>query len=401
MARTIAAAAARIWDEAHVAGTEHGFRNAQVSLAAPTGTIAFMMDCDTTGVEPCPALVMYKQLAGGGTLKQTMPHAATGLRTLGYTPTEIENACSHVTENGVLHDWTGFHKPEHAKVFDCAIPPYGPAISPEGHVRMLGAIQPFLSGGISKTVNCPADTTPETIGDLYLLAWKLGVKSVAIYRDTSKAIQAISGTADVHNVLDRAARLLEPPSELKAIRKRIQVGEVRGYALVSYIETKDGDRPIELFVTLARQGDALNGAYQAIGILVSTLLQAGVGVEDVVKRLKDQSFKPFGYTGVHGQGFCQIAKSVVDFLGRFLEHRFLPHHVADTKRLNASLMAEAVKQHETTTKGNGDETQLRVNTALGYISLANCPNCETPMKYQGGTCHECPSCFHKEGSCGG
>ena len=291
-------AARRTYDETLQLGREHGYRNAQVTVLAPTGTIAFMMDCDTTGVEPDIALIKYKKLVGEGYLKivnQTVPAA---LRKLGYSPTEVEEIVAYVNERETIEGAPGL-KPEHLPVFDCAFKPVNGerSIHYMGHVRMMGAIQPFLSGAISKTVNMPEAATAEEIETVYLEGWKLGLKAIAIYRDGSKRSQPLSTgkkkddglTAEESETIEQlraqlAAAQVEAtkphrrrlPNERTAITHKFEISGHEGYITVGLYP--DG-QPGEIFLKMAKEGSTVSGLMDTLATSVSLALQYGVPLE--------------------------------------------------------------------------------------------------------------------------
>jgi len=315
------AAARKVWDEVLAAGRRHGFRNAQATVLAPTGTISFMMDCDTTGIEPDIALVKYKQLAGGGVMKivnQTVPLA---LRTLGYGEAEVASIVHHVNQEDTIEGAADL-KPEHLPVFDCAFQPrHGTRYIPwRAHVLMMAAAQPFVSGAISKTVNMPRDSSPQDIAGVYLEGWKLGLKALAVYRDGSKEIQPLStrpGTAEEEKAVS-APRRERLPDTRPSVTHKFSVGGHEGYITVGLYP--DG-RPGELFITMAKEGSTIGGLMDCFGTAVSMSLQYGVPLEVYVKKFSHTRFEPQGYT--HNPDI-HIAKSIVDYIFRWMGLTFLP-----------------------------------------------------------------------------
>ncbi|MEQ8849197.1 vitamin B12-dependent ribonucleotide reductase [Botrimarina sp.] len=322
-------AAQLVWDKVVDAGAAHGFRNAQATVLAPTGTISFMMDCDTTGIEPDIALVKYKQLAGGGMLKivnQTVPIA---LEKLGYDQPEIESILGHIDREDTIEGAVDL-KPEHLAVFDCAFTPAGGtrSIPWRAHVSMMAAAQPFLSGAISKTVNMPRDTTPEEIAEAYYDGWRLGLKALAIYRDGSKDSQPLNtkkqggkGKADEaathkHGVAKPRRERLPDTRDSKT--HKFSVAGHEGYITVGLYE--DG-RPGELFITMAKEGSTIGGLMDAFGTSVSMSLQYGVPLEDYVRKFSHMRFEPQGHTK---NPDIRIAKSLIDYIFRWLGITFLP-----------------------------------------------------------------------------
>ncbi len=316
-------AAKKKWDEVLSAGTAHGFRNAQSTVLAPTGTISFMMDCDTTGIEPDIALVKYKQLAGGGMLKivnQTVPRA---LVKLGYDEPEIESILSYIDREDTIEGASDL-KPEHLPVFDCAFTPAGGtrSIPWRAHITMMAAAQPFLSGAISKTVNMPRNTTPEEIATVYHDGWKLGLKALAIYRDGSKDSQPLNtkldsdkGSEEGTQPKPRRERL---PDTRDSKTHKFSVAGHEGYITVGMFP--DG-RPGELFITMAKEGSTIGGLMDAFGTSVSMSLQYGVPLEDYVRKFSHMRFEPQGHTK---NPDIRIAKSLIDYIFRWLGITFLP-----------------------------------------------------------------------------
>ncbi len=318
-------AARQVWDQVLSAGQVHGFRNAQATVLAPTGTISFMMDCDTTGIEPDIALVKYKQLAGGGMLKivnQTVPLA---LETLGYDAMQIQSILDYIDENDTIEGADEL-KPEHLPVFDCAFTARNGSrsIAWKAHVTMMAAAQPFLSGAISKTVNMPRDTTPAEIAEAYVDGWKLGLKALAIYRDGSKDSQPLNTSTEAEQAKDKAAALAGKPRRERlpdtrqSITHKFSVNNHEGYITVGLFE--DG-RPGELFITMAKEGSTIGGLMDAFGTSVSMSLQYGVPLEDYVNKFSHMRFEPQGFTK---NPDIRIAKSLIDYIFRWLGIQFVP-----------------------------------------------------------------------------
>jgi len=354
------------WERAESLGRRHGYRNAQVTVLAPTGTIAFLMDCDTTGIEPDIALVKYKHLAGGGTLKivnRTVPEA---LRRLGYQPGPVTDILRHIEEFGTIEDvtLTAEHarvkdgrgragdrvasglKPEHLPVFDCAFRPAEGqrSIHYLAHLKMMAAAQPFISGAISKTVNMPTEATPQEIRETYLQAWKLGLKCVAIYRDGSKRSQPLNtrketkapagrvGEAEslegrvrelqveVEKLTAQTGRPLRRrlPETRMAVNHKFNIAGHEGYLNVGLFE--DG-QPGELFITMAKEGSTIGGLMDTIATLTSLALQYGVPLDALVRKFSHQRFEPSGFTKNRE---IPTASSLTDYIFRWLAFRFLP-----------------------------------------------------------------------------
>ena len=325
--KDLAKAATDAWDRALELGTAHGYRNAQVSVLAPTGTIAFMMDCDTTGIEPDIALIKYKKLVGEGFLKivnQTVPAA---LAKLGYSAEQVAAIIEHIDEQETI-EGAPFLKDEHLSVFDCAFKAKNGqrSIHYMGHVRMMAAAQPFLSGAISKTVNMPEAATAAEIESVYLEGWRLGLKAIAIYRDGSKRSQPLNTSkkkdevvASSDNVLVGAgATRRRLPVERTAITHRFDIGGQEGYLTVGLYE--DG-QPGEIFLKMAKEGSTVSGLVDTFATTVSVALQYGVPLRDLVNKFAHVRFEPSGFTG---NAEIPIAKSIVDYVFRYLGSRFLP-----------------------------------------------------------------------------
>ncbi|MHC4398229.1 MAG: vitamin B12-dependent ribonucleotide reductase [Planctomycetota bacterium] len=314
-------AARQVWDEVLTGGRRHGFRNAQATVLAPTGTISFMMDCDTTGIEPDIALVKYKQLAGGGMLKivnQTVPLA---LETLGYEEAEIESIVGYVDKQGTI-EGTADLKAEHLPVFDCAFQaPNGTRSIPwQAHVQMMAAAQPFLSGAISKTVNMPKESTVDDIAGACLEGWRLGLKALAVYRDGSKGVQVLSTKSgpDKSEKQVSAPRRERLPDTRKSITHKFSVAGHEGYITIGLYP--DG-RPGEMFITMAKEGSTIGGLMDCFGTAVSISLQYGAPLEVYVAKFSHTRFEPWGHTT---NPDIRIAKSIVDYIFRWLGVTFLP-----------------------------------------------------------------------------
>ncbi|MBP1704391.1 MAG: Ribonucleotide reductase of class (coenzyme B12-dependent) [Chloroflexi bacterium] len=331
-------AARQVNEEALELGRVHGYRNAQVTLLAPTGTIAFMMDCDTTGIEPDIALVKYKKLVGEGYLKIVNNTVPLALRRLGYTPEQVEEIDRFIEERETIEGAPGL-RPEHLPVFDCAFKPVNGvrAIDHMGHVRMMAAVQPFLSGAISKTVNMPETATPEDIEQVYLEGWRMGLKAIAIYRDNSKRSQPLSTgkkkdtdeAAASEVVEDLRRRLAEAqaeatkphrhrlPAERTAVTHKFEVSGHEGYIIVGLYP--DG-QPGEIFLKMAKEGSTVSGLMDAFATAISLALQYGVPLRDLVNKFAHVRFEPAGFTA---NSEIPIAKSTIDYIFRWLGSRFL------------------------------------------------------------------------------
>ena len=323
--------AQKLWDNVRNSGSRHGFRNAQATVLAPTGTISFMMDCDTTGIEPDIALVKYKQLAGGGTLKMVNNTVPFALKTLGYGDEEIAGIVGHIQEKGTLHEAPHLID-AHLPVFDCAFPTPGSerCIPWDAHVKMMAAAQPFISGAISKTVNMPNNATVEDIANAYMMAWELGLKAIAVYRDGSKGAQPLSTTDDGGKKEGEAGlsrkekrKLMGPrrerlPDTRQSVTHKFNISGHEGYITVGLYP--DG-RVGELFITMAKEGSTIGGLMDCFGTAISMSLQYGVPLSVYVEKFSHTRFEPMGHTK---NPDIPLAKSLVDYIFRWLGRTFLP-----------------------------------------------------------------------------
>jgi ribonucleoside-diphosphate reductase alpha chain len=342
-------AAQESWDDALAHGEKFGYKNSQVTVLAPTGTIGFMMDCDTTGIEPDLACVKYKKLVGGGVIKivnNTVPQA---LLKLGYTPEQASEIVSYIDKNGKVEGAPNFN-PEHLPVFDCSLAPAGGgrSISWTGHVKMMAAAQPFLSGAISKTINMPEESTIEDISKAYIESWKLGLKAVAIYRDNSKRSQPLNagGKKEEAPAVAAVPALFEPlqqelfaraqrekmPVERASVTHKFSVGGHEGYVTVGMYE--DG-RPGEVFIKMSKEGSTLSGVMDGLALTLSIGLQYGVPLKVLVDKLVNTRFEPSGITANPN---IRFVSSVLDYLARWLGGRFIS---SDYLKLNGAAAVEA------------------------------------------------------------
>ncbi|SVB10563.1 uncharacterized protein METZ01_LOCUS163417, partial [marine metagenome] len=371
-------AARDCWEAALSKGDQNGYRNAQVTVLAPTGTIAFLMDCDTTGIEPDIALVKYKLLAGGGTLKivnRTVPDA---LSRLGYSADEVKNIVAHIEEFDSIEDVkedgetrrSGL-KPEHLDVFDCAFKPFRGerSIHYMAHLKMMAAAQPFISGAISKTVNLPRECSVADITDAYTEAWKLGLKCVAIYRDGSKRSQPLNTaktgegtereltiTADerIKELEDQLVGLQKQidqplrrrlPETRQAVTHKFDIAGHEGYLTIGLFE--DGT-PGEMFITMAKEGSTIGGLMDSVAALTSVSLQYGVPLAALVRKFSHQRFEPSGFTK---NPQIRRASSIIDYVFRWMGIQFIPGYlertVGDTSQqeLNIPGLQQAEAQH--------------------------------------------------------
>jgi ribonucleoside-diphosphate reductase alpha chain len=438
------------WNGALEKGKKLGYRNAQVTVLAPTGTIAFLMDCDTTGVEPDIALVKYKLLAGGGMLKivnRTVPQA---LHRLGYSAKEVEGIIAHIEKQDTIEDVeengqtirSGL-KAEHLPVFDCAFKPHKGkrSIQYMAHLKMMGAAQPFISGAISKTVNMPNESTVEDIRDAYVQAWKMGLKCVAIYRDGSKRSQPLNtkktneggnkAAAPETNKLEARLKEIEAeaaklraqvglplrrrlPDTRAAINHKFDIAGHEGYLTVGLFE--DG-HPGELFVTMAKEGSTIGGLMDTIGTLTSMSLQYGVPLETLLKKFAHQRFEPSGYTK---NPDVRNASSIIDYVFRWLAYQFIPDYResinalrtqpelaipgildAEKKAVNRPVPELPIAEDQDVVelkpgKGHGNghgKTSLKALTSMiqNQADAPACPSCGH-VAVRNGACYKCLNC---------
>ncbi len=327
----------KVWDDCLSSGMKHGYRNAQVTVLAPTGTIGFMMDCDTTGVEPDLALVKYKKLVGGGLIKIVNNIVPIALLKLGYTDQQAAEIVNYIDQNGTI-EGAPHLKAEHLPVFDCSLKPAAGkrSIHYMGHVRMMAAVQPFISGAISKTVNMPEEATVEDISNAYMEAWRMGLKAIAIYRSGSKRSQPLNTSDAKRDDADKTSLAKEAEisesaespqgkpfrrklsDERRAITHKFSVGGHEGYLTVGLYE--DG-QPGEIFITMAKEGSTVSGLMDSFATAVSLALQYGVPLKVLCDKLSHTRFEPSGWTP-HPE--IKYAKSVMDYIFRWLAFKFLP-----------------------------------------------------------------------------
>ena len=417
-------AARDAWAQAQRLGELHGFRNAQATVLAPTGTIAFMMDCDTTGVEPDLALVKYKNLSGGGYIKLVNRTVPAALARLGYSDEQIAAIVAAIDADGTIERASDL-KPEHLPIFDCAFRPAAGArsIAPLGHVRMLGAVQPFISGAVSKTVNVPEEATVDEIMDAYVAAWKLGVKAIAIYRDNSKRIQPLetgervggakvseadaprnSSPMDAPLVLNDATsppayRRHRLPDERVALTHKFTIGEHEGYITIG--EYADGS-PGEVFVHISKEGSAVSGLMDAVGALTSVALQSGVPLATLVKKFRHMRFEPSGWTRSPEIGH---ADSILDYVFRWMGNRYPSVDESDAAAGQSRLVLEddivlANQQQGPTpvTPSLAEEPRTSYNADDGnsgvfqnQLDAPPCAECGSIM-VRSGSCFRCYNC---------
>jgi ribonucleoside-diphosphate reductase alpha chain len=435
-------AAREVWDEAVEVGEVHGYRNAQATVLAPTGTISFLMDCDTTGVEPDFSLVKYKELVGGGSMTIVNRTVGLALQTLGYTPEQVDRIVAHVDQYGTIVEAPGILD-EHLEVFDVAVG--SRAISHMGHIKMMGAVQPFISGAISKTVNLPATATVEDIVDAYTQAWRLGIKALAIYRDGSKTAQALrtdaqqgaitpvveteefadAVKAEVAKQLDAIGpRRNKMPRERQSITHKFSIGGHEGYITAGMYE--DGQVG-EIFITdVGKEGSTLRGMMNSFATAISIALQYGVPLETLVSKFAYMRFEPEGITQ---NPEIPFAKSMPDYIMRWLASRFLDAEIQEelgilTAEVRAKKANEEAMAFSSDTAGpaapqarpsngagnrNGgaskpptsaltDTPPVRPARLVGLDLGPACGNCGGMMQ-RTGSCYTCSSCGNNTG-CG-
>jgi ribonucleoside-diphosphate reductase alpha chain len=394
MPKDLFEAAKNVWDEVIELGEQHGFRNAQATVLAPTGTIGFMMDCDTTGVEPDIALVKYKKLVGGGLMKivnQTVPMA---LAKLAYTPQQVKEIVEYIDENETI-EGAPHIKDKDLAVFDCAFKPARGvrSIHYMGHIRMMGAVQPFLSGAISKTVNVPKEATVEEIQQAYVDSWRMGAKAVSIYRDGSKRTQPLNTSRDKEKVA-AVAPVAGPtrrrlPDERNAITHKFDIAGHEGYITVGLFE--DGT-PGELFLVMAKEGSTISGFADAFAQAISYALQYGVPLQDLVDKFSHVRFEPSGMTK---NPDVRFAKSIVDYIFRWMAAKFLSPE--------AQFRAGVNNREELVT--SPEQLPLDVAAAAGASATAVISSAKTSsfaaMKNQEDAppCSTCGSIMVRSGSC--
>jgi ribonucleoside-diphosphate reductase alpha chain len=463
--------AAKTWKRAADLGKRHGYRNAQVTVLAPTGTISFLMDCDTTGIEPDIALVKYKLLAGGGMLKIVNQTVKPALEKLGYNSEEVDRIIAHIDAFDTIEDVIDSDgstissglKPEHLPIFDCAFKPFKGerSLNYMAHLGMMAAAQPFLSGAISKTVNLPETATVDDIMNSYVEGWRLGLKSIAIYREGSKRSAPLNTrktrdmggtTEDVDVALDVTVdredfqkRILELEDELREMRgkmdkplrhrmpdtrmsltHRFEIAGHEGYITVGLYE--DG-QPGELFITMSKEGSTIGGLMDTVGTLTSIALQYGVPLESLAKKFAYQRFEPSGFTK---NPDIRNATSITDYVFRWLACQFIKGYkeatspnrsqselplkeipemekkalnrpVSDLARTGEKEILDVITSHssndgEPQVVGNGHSHADRVQEALGNMFMdIICSHCGSDKVIRAGACGVCTECGTSQG----
>ena len=394
-------AALDVWEEADELGRVSGFRNAQVTVLAPTGTIGFMMDCDTTGIEPMLGVVVFKKMVGGGYLTLVNQAVGTALLRLGYTTEAVSAIEGHIQTHSTI-EGTPALREEHLAIFDCAFRPAkgSRSIHWRGHVRMMAAVQPFLSGAISKTINLPAEATVADIESAYLEAWRLGLKAVAIYRDGSKSSQPVSAKADSKQVVGKepvadlsgAPRAVRHrlPEERMAVTHHFGIAGHEGYITVGLYPN---GQPGEIFIRMAKEGSTIAGLMECFGAAVSVGLQHGVPIKVLCDKFSHTRFEPSGWTGNQNLGY---AKSIMDYIFRWIDLRFLSgaqlplftaiestvEHAGEVQTAGSNLVPPA--------SGNSQvSAAMRSTYEMGDAPL--CLTCGSLM-VRNGSCYKCIEC---------
>ena len=419
-------ASKQCWDEALAHGEKHGYRNSQVTVLAPTGTIGFMMDCDTTGIEPDLALVKYKKLVGGGMIKIVNQTVPTALFKLGYTHDQTDAIVSYIDATGTI-EGAPLVKDDHLAVFDCSFKPAKGtrSIAYMGHLRMMAAAQPFISGAISKTVNLPENASVEDISEAYLQAWKLGLKAVAIYRDGCKKSQPLSAAGTKTALSEKSSatpvpsvveeeNLNAPPravrhklqEERASITHKFKVGDHEGYITVGLYPNGD---PGELFITMAKEGSTVSGLMDSFALAVSIALQHGVPLKLFCEKFAHTRFEPSGWSGNPDIGY---AKSIMDYIFRWLQLRFLTGQqqmLFENLRLKASPesralspeISESSAPESLATRDSGLRTGTvhAADALAGLIDLGDAPTCSFcgSIMTRNGSCYRCSSCGSTSG----
>jgi ribonucleoside-diphosphate reductase alpha chain len=394
-----------VWDEVIEMGEQHGFRNAQATVLAPTGTIGFMMDCDTTGVEPDIALVKYKKLVGGGMMKIVNGTVPMALKKLGYTQPQITEIINYIDENETIEGAPHIKEP-HLAVFDCAFKPMrgSRSIHYMGHIKMMGATQPFLSGAISKTVNVPKDATVEDIQQAYIDSWRIGAKAVSIYRDGSKRTQPLNTSkqailnagvvAPGAALADAGPRRHKLPDERQAITHKFDIAGHEGYITVGLYE--DG-MPGELFIVMAKEGSTISGFADAFAQAISYALQYGVPLQDLVDKFSHVRFEPSGMTR---NPDVRFAKSIVDYIFRWMAAKFLSPEAQFRAGVNNrdEVPVSTPEQLPLDVKATVP-SPARASSFAAIQNQEDAPPCSTcgSIMIRSGACYKCVNCGNTSG----
>ena len=409
MMQTLRDTTRAIWDECLVNGSKYGYRNAQVTVLAPTGTIGFMMDCDTTGVEPDLALVKYKKLVGGGVLEIVNNVVPTALLRLGYSDQQASEVVNYIDQHGTI-EGAPHLKTEHLPVFDCSLKPVqgSRSIHYMGHIRMMAAVQPFLSGAISKTVNMPEDATPDDIVRTNIEAWRLGIKAVAVYRNGSKRTQPLNASKQKTPVGETAQPQSgvnqEKPApgrpyrrkldnERRAVTHKFSVGGHEGYLTVGLYE--DG-APGEIFLTMAKEGSTVSGLMDCFATAISLALQYGVPLKVLCDKFSHTRFEPSGWTN---NSDIRYAKSIMDYIFRWLATKFLPTEAQpqEVSKANSTPIGDpaAAPEYTKNTERNSGLQPLLTDQLI-TADAPSCADCGALM-VRNGSCYKCLNCGSTSG----
>jgi ribonucleoside-diphosphate reductase alpha chain len=387
--------AREIWDECVELGEQHGYRNAQATVLAPTGTIGFMMDCDTTGVEPDIALVKYKKLVGGGLMKIVNNTVPMALSKLGYTQAQIAEIVAYIDENETI-EGAPHLKEKDLPVFDCAFKPArgSRSIHYMGHIKMMGAVQPFISGAISKTVNVPKAATAEEIEQAYIDAWRIGAKAVSIYRDGSKRTQPLNTSKDKQAATataEPAPRRRRLSDERQSITHKFDIAGHEGYITVGLY---DDGQPGELFLTMAKEGSTISGFADAFAQAISYALQYGVPLQDLVDKFSHVRFEPSGMTK---NPDVRFAKSIVDYIFRWLATKFLSPEAQHRAGVNLREPATTPEQLVLDVAALAEPAKDTASAPKPFSTIQNqedAPPCSTcgSIMVRSGACYKCSNC---------
>ncbi len=378
----------KAWESAIELGEKWGYRNAQATVLAPTGTIGFMMDCDTTGIEPELSLVKYKKLVGGGTLKIVNQGVDSALNNLGYDKATVKDIVSFLEENDTIEGAPGLRK-DQLSVFDCAFKPAKGkrSINPMGHIRMMAAVQPFLSGAISKTVNLPNTASVEDICEVYTKAWRLGLKAVAIYRDGCKSVQPL--TTKLEEKKKEEAVQEKPslsrgrlPNERQALTHKFSIAGHEGYITVGLYD--DGN-PGEVFITMSKEGSTISGLMDSFATLVSLALQYGVSLKVLTDKFMHTRYEPSGFTG---NPDIPMAKSITDYIFRWLALKFPEGSRADATTCDSAQV-----------QSNASNIRIETQEKAVFTSQADSPSCADcgSIMVRNGACYKCLNCGSTSG----
>jgi len=395
-------AAREAWDQTCGEAEKYGVKNSQISVLAPTGTIAFMMDCDTTGVEPDIALVKYKKLVGGGLLKivnNTVPRA---LKRLGYDVKQIQEIVEYIDEHETI-EGAPHIKDEDLAVFDCAFKPANGSRSIHyiGHVKMMGAVQPFVSGAISKTINMPTDVTVDEIMQAYTESWKLGLKAVAVYRDGSKRTQPLNTSKEEKKAAAAEAKETRPfrrklPDERRSITHKFDIAGHEGYITAGMYEDA---QPGEIFITMSKEGSTISGLMDSFATAISMALQYGVPLRVLVDKFSHMRFEPSGFTK---NPDIPIAKSIMDYIFRWLASKFLDREAQQEVGIVKEEPEEVASKETAASKkvipissqaprGGAPVASISSVTSLYQQDAPPCPDCGAIM-IRSGACYKCMNC---------